>query len=281
MANQFLRNTEAVLSITFSSGAADGDVIVTVTSEQGTLVETGTAIPDLVTTGRYTYPLSPQTELNRLDVAWTGAWDGIEQTITIEAEIVGAYLFTIAEARAFGDKQLADTNAYPDEDIRDARERIADEFQFICSVPFFPRYEHSVFDGNGNTALFLPYKRVLRLVAVTVNGIPLGSSDLANVYVHPSGRLERLGGWTRGQQNIAITWERGYRIVPEGIKYAALAFAHYQLVNSEITDRMVTFANELGRVRLSVPGRNNPTGIPLVDSVLNRFNDRDVYLAVR
>lgn len=99
--------------------------------------------------------------------------------------------------------------------------------------------------------------------------------------------MYRAAGWggtagIGGYQNVVVEWERGFSVTPEPIKRAALALAHYELISSEITDRMVSFANELGTVRLSTPGKWTPTGIPLVDATLMRYDKRDTVLtAVR
>lgn len=289
MSSQFLRNTRAVLEVVFSAGAADGPVIATVRGEDGTVLGTGTATHDLVTLARYTFALAPQAELNRTTTTWAGTWGGIAQSLTTDAEVVGGHLFTVAEARAFGDKALAGSE-YTDEDIRETRDRVTDDFQLACGVPFFPRFEHQFLDGptvarglvGGYTSkLWLPYKRPLRIVAVKTSGVAMSAPDVAAIIVHPTGRLELTSGmWPTQSQSVEITWERGYRQVPEPVKRAALMVTHYELVNSEVTDRMVSVANELGTVRLSVPGRQNPTGIPLVDSVLYRYDERDYLVAM-
>lgn len=273
MATQFLRNTRATLEVTFSAGNADADVDVTVRGENGTTVTSGVA--SATGGGHYTFPVNPLSQLNRLDVEWAGEWGGVAQSIVTEAEVVSAHLFTLAEARAYRDQQLADDVTYPDDDIRHARDRITDAFQVVCGVAFFPRYEREVVDGRGGRRIWLPHKRPLSLISATVDGVTLSSPELSEVILFRTGRIERTAGWTSGYQNVVIEYERGYRRIPEEVRRAALALVHYELVSSEITDRMVSFANELGTVRLSTPGRYTPTGIPLVDSVLWRYDERD------
>ena len=282
MATQFLRNTRATLSVEFSSGQADGGgITVQVVGANGATVDSGTATQDGTNPALYRYTVAPQAALNRLTVNWHGEWAGVAQEIPTEAEVVGDYLFTVDEMRRFKDKQLADESAYPDEDIREKRDQITDDFQSICSVPFVPRYERDVLDGTGTTRLWLPHKRPLRLLSITVAGVALDPAVVAGVAVYPTGRLEATFGWPAGRRNIAVEWERGYAAPPEPIKRAARELAHYELVNSEITDRMVTFANDLGTVRLSTPGVKNPTGIPIVDATLNRYDESDILVAFR
>lgn len=281
MATQFLKNTRVTLSETFSAGVADGTVTVVATDEAGTVVATGNAAS--VGLGVYTFALGPFTTLMRVVAKWSGTWGGVAQSLETEAEVVSAHLFTIAEARAYRDKQLNDTVAYPDSDIREARDRITDDFQVDCGVPFFPRYEREVLTVTSAGTLWLPWKRPLSLISITVDGVALTAGELAAVVPEPTGRLTRTGGWTStSPQSVVAEWVRGHRKVPTPIKRAALALAHYELIGSEITDRMVSFANELGTVRLSTPGRKTPTGIPIVDATLYNYDERETAMvAVR
>lgn len=282
MATQILRNTRATLTIDFSAGVADGAVTVTVRDEPGATVATGTA--SSLGLGVYSFVVDPQAQLARLTLEWAGTWSGIAQSMTTEAEIVGGHLFTIDEARTWGDLQLADDQAYPDAAIREARERIADDFQRICCVSFFPRYERVSLTGTWDSWLWLPYKFPLALISTSVDGVALSPAELATVVLEPTGRINLATGWGSGwtRRNVTIEWEHGWRQVPTPIKRAALALAHYELVSSEITDRQVSFANELGTVRLSTPGPRTPTGIPIVDATLTRFDETpSAFVAMR
>lgn len=285
--DQFLRNTRAVLSNAFSAGAAAGGVTVSAVNEAGVTVVSGSATQDGTNLSLYTFQIPPQSSLMRGTATWSGTWGGSAQSVETQWEVVGAQLFTVSEARGFranadGGEDLSDTNKYSDAMIRETRDRIADAFQRVCGVPFFPRYEREVFDGLGRRRLWLPWKRPLRLISVTVGGVALTAPELAAVYLYVTGRIEREAGWASGFKNIIVEWERGYKYVPGDIKRAALALAQYDIVNSEITDRMVMFANELGTVRLSTPDKFHPTGIPLVDSVLWQLDERERhFVAIR
>lgn len=279
---QFLRNTNVIPGIVFSAGDADSTVTVTVTTEKGVQIASGSATHQAGPTdpeGFYTFQLAPQTQLNRLTVAWSGTWAATAQTVRTYVEITGGRLFSVGEARAYRDQQLADTDQYSDDAIREAHDRIADDFQNACGTPFFPRYEHEFLsaDRRGVGTLWLPWKRPLSLISMTVNGTVLSAPELAEIVLESTGRMSRTAGWSfsLAPNTVEVEWERGYQYPPEPIKRAALALAHYELVSSEITDRMVSFANDLGTVRLSTPGPNAPTGIPLVDATLTRYDERD------
>jgi hypothetical protein len=275
-ASQILKGTNALLEQVFSAGDATGNVTVTVTRADGTTLSTGTATHGTV--GQYTYVVAPQTELDYLTVTWSGTWGGVVNTITSYAEIVGGVLFPLSDLRSFGDQVLSDTVKYTDETLRESREQITDDFEDICQCSFIPRYGRDVLDGTGNCRIWLTHKRVRRIISASVDGVAL--SDLTILKPYPTGRLERTNGtWGSGvlnSQNVVVAYEYGWPSPPAGISRAAKTLARYELVSSDISDRMVSFSNDLGEVRLSVPGNKYPTGIPIVDATLSRYDETDL-----
>lgn len=272
MAELILKNTSATLEEIFAAGAADGAVTVTITGADGTVISTGAATHGVG--GSYTYPLAPQAELNALMITWTGAWSAVTQTVTTQAEIVGDNIFSLADLRAFGDQALANTTTYPDTTLRAARGQITDDFEDICGVSFIPRFARDTLDGTGTEQILVYKNRVNRIISASVDGVALSAGDLTNTVVRPSGLLIRKTGawnWGFGGRNVIVSYEHGYTQPPAGISNAAKLLARYQLVSSDVTDRMVSFSNDLGQVRLSVPGTNYPTGIPTVDATLGRY----------
>src|SRR5262245_16895554 len=128
MPQQILKNTVGHLRIDppFSKNQATGPVTVTVRKADGTTLVTGTATMGTGNPPPYLFDLAPVAELDSLTVTWSGTWDGQPQSGDTYTDIVGGLLFTIAQARAFGDKVLADTAKYPDDAISDTRDRITD-----------------------------------------------------------------------------------------------------------------------------------------------------------
>jgi hypothetical protein len=274
-ASQILKGTNALLEQVFSAGDATGNVTVTVIRADGTTLSTGTATHGTV--GQYTYVVAPQTELDYLTVTWSGTWGGVVNTITSYAEIVGGVLFPLSDLRSFGDQALSNATTYPDENLREARERITDMFQDVCSCSFIPRYQRDTLDGTGNCRLWLTRKRPTRIINATVDAVVI--SDLTILKPYPTGRLERTTGiWSTGipRQNVIVSYEYGWPSPPADISRAAMILARYELVSSDISDRMVSFSNDLGEVRLSVPGNKYPTGIPIVDATLARYDETDL-----
>jgi hypothetical protein len=278
ISQQILRNTQGTLLIDRPPGPATGSVAVTITRADGTTLMSGTAT---LVGSTYQFTLPPQAELDRLAVTWSGTWDGVVQSITTQAEIVGGYLFRVDTARAYGDRVLADTTRYPDSDIEAARVEITDMFNQICSVSFIPRYGRDILDGSNTDTIDLTNRRPRRVIGGSMSGTALTAQQLADIALYPGGRAIFISGtsWPWKRQSVTLAYEHGWPVVPADIALAALVLVRYQLVSNDISDRMVAFDNDLGTVRLSVPGRQFPTGIPIVDSTLARYDECPLLIA--
>jgi hypothetical protein len=277
ISQQILRNTQATLLIDRPPGPATG-VTVTVTNAAGATVASGGATS---AAGTYTFTLPPQAELDRLTVLWSGTFDGVAQSVTTYAEIVGGYLFRVDTARSYGDRVLADTTRYPDADIEAARAEITDMFQQVCKVSFIPRYGRDVLDGTDSDTLELTNRRPRRIISGSISGTSLTAGQIADIALYPGGRAVYISGayWPWKRQSITLGYEHGWPVVPADIALAGLVLARWQLVSNDISDRMIAFDNDLGSVRLSVPGAAFPTGIPIVDATLARYDESPLLIA--
>jgi hypothetical protein len=272
---QVLKNTQATLSVTFSSGAADGAVTTTIVNAAGTAVTSGTATHG--TGGVYTFVLPPQTDVAALTVTWTGTFGGVVQSLQFAVDVVGALLFTIADLRAFGppnDLPLADTAKYPDQTLADSRARITDLFRRCCGVSFIPRYDHWSFDSYYQQKLYLPARRVSKLLSVTIGGV---AQDVTQLVLYPNGQDAHnttfFGYWPGWQRNsIVVEYEHGYQQPPPEISRIAMQLARYELTASQLADRFISMSNEFGVVRQAQPSSKNPTGIPVIDATLCRYD---------
>jgi len=286
VASHILRNTRAVLDVKFSAGDATGTVTYTVKDDAGAVLATGNAQHDAsvpVVVGRYFVALDPQAELGILRVDWTGTFDGASQTITTWAEVVGSRLFTIAELRAMDDL-IADEDAFPDWKIAVARDRIEDWFRDTTGVSFTRRRKRHVCRGYASPALDIPDKNPLRVVSASIDGSALGSTELDALELRKFGQIRRAGSWGSGStwgpsSAVVVTYEYGYDDPPAQIRYAAMMLARREVVTVDVDDRAVTLSNELGTIRLAVPGPGfNRTGIPVVDQALNDYEAEDVFV---
>ncbi len=283
------------------TNATAGPTVV-VTRADGTVIA-GLPAASNVSTGIYEVLLTGALGTGTLDVltaTWSGTWSGQVQTFTSVHEVVGAHLFGEVEVRNFGDKALSDTAAFTSSAIAEARDRITDDFERICGASFIPKYAREIKDADrsnllqptsplsragvqGGTGwvgswvsgswyweLPIGHRRPSKVVAVTADGIALGSSDLALIVMDPTGRLLRPAPWSLfGRGNITVAYEYGWDRVPPKIKRAAMIKARYDLPAQDVSGRATSFMTDQGQfVRISVPGPMTPTGIPEVDEAL-------------
>ena len=274
-ADHILRNNRAVLQITFSAGVADGSVTVTVADAAGAVVSTGAATS--VGAGVYTYALAPQTTVKNLTVTWAGSWGGVAQSIQSYAEVVGAYLFTLAQARMANRGALTSATDYPDTAIREARAGITDFFEEVCGVSFVPRYGRETLDSPSSYDLWLERTRPTRVLASSVDGTALTVGELGALVVYDTGRVYNPSWWSGSlARGVTVEYEHGYQQPPYDIHLAALVYLRQLLVASDIGDRTIAFTTELGTIRNAVAGSNYPTGIPVVDAALSRHMERSL-----
>jgi hypothetical protein len=283
---QILAGTTVTLSAQFYSDGTVANPGVTtvgiVDSAGASVVAAGTATGG-ATTGPRTYALSDTTELDTLTVTWTTASLG---TVTTTHEIVGAFLFSVAEARAFDGAAMANTTTYPTTAIEEARARLTDEFEEMCGVSFIPRYRVDVLSGDGGFDLMLPRLKVRDIRSVeyrdggTATWTSYTADDLADIYIEDYGWINResRGTFLTGRRNLRVGYEHGFSAPPLDIKRAALMAARYELVRTNINDRAISISTEQGSEQLWTPGLSGRgTAIhplPEVDRILKLHNYR-------
>ena len=285
---RWLINTAPTFGVTFGpdGNAADvGDVTVTITRGDGTTE----LVTDAATTnngdGTYEYALAVAntTRVDRLRLDWTATTPG--ETLTTYEDLVGELIFTEAEARAYDDGEVGNAT---DLQIVEARDRITDLFELVTGISFGTRYARSRWRRPLSTN---PYRLPASRASIVVGGPGAGyapvsvisASDasgavtLSEITPDPDGGFDRSTTWSSGYSPsvpwpIELEYAYGVEPIPADIRDAALRVARYELVVSDVTDRLVSFADpNVGTVRLSQPGRWSPTGIPVVDATLNRY----------
>lgn len=285
--HRVLKGTGETVSVSWSvDGVAvdPGVVTVSITNAAGTAVVTDAATSG-TGAGDRTYTLTPAQTAN-LDVltcVWTGSVGGQATSVTTEVEIVGAHLFTIAEARNFDKQQLSSSAGYNAQVIEKARARITDEFEDICGISFIPRYKRLTFSGTDTQELILPdlFVTAIRSLETRTSGTATWtaytSTELADLFVDDYGLLyrESLGVLTAGRRNVRIGYEYGLQRPPLSISRAALKVLVSQAVPSNLPERATSLSDELGTFRLVTAGEDGRWyGIPEVDSVLSRYQYR-------
>ena len=286
---QVLRGAAATISATFDS--APGATTVTVKRQDGTVVATYTDAAATVSGNVASLPLTPAdtATLDTLTATWTSTDAGTATTLT---EIVGAVLFTVAEARAFqvgGSAPLASSATYSDDTITAARARITERFERICGVSFIPRYKYTTIAGVDWFSAQLPDRplQAVRSFETQAPGsstwTPYTTDQLAALQTDLSAGILTRGSLYYGTSlytelhlpslTVRVGYEYGYVYPPEPIREAALIATVLALKPSDVGDRTTSISSEAGTFRLATPGygRNSWFGIPRVDSVLTDY----------
>lgn len=220
-------------------------------------------------------PSANTAVLDKYTVEWTYTVSGQVWRPKSHFEIVGAYYFSIAEARAFdGGTVLNDATKYPDQDIVNAREYAEETLESLCGVAFVPRGRRVTLNGTGTRELILPDHRIRTIVSGSVGGTALTSAELTDLKLYEYGILYRAAGWQMDYRNVSILYEHGHDQPPERIKRAALILTRHRLVPSNIDERVTAFTDESGTRTFSTPTQNRPTGFPEVDAAVAQYSEK-------
>jgi hypothetical protein len=219
-----------------------------VDSDGNTIVASGTATTNN-NDGTYEYLLPIQTQVKKLTISWTGG----SQTQDDELEIVGAWLFTLDDLRAFKGADLASTTTYPNSVLGDAREAVTDEFEQICGQSFVPRFRREVFAGTGDYVHYAERYKVKEVIQCTVSGVSVSASnfsvsDASNIVYRTDGVFSHAT--TTNPRNVSLSYRHGFETVPAAIKRAALIVAHQRVIEwvegTNVPSRATTWTDATG-----------------------------------
>lgn len=285
-----LRTAKTTLSRVFYldevATPATGTVVVSVTREDGTAVQSGNAtlLSDGVT---YTYVFTGLDVVDRLLVSWALTVGGdaivLDQDVI---EVVGGFFFGLAEARQI-DTVFTNTARYSTADVIDVRTQTEYECESICRQAFVPRFERETLDGNPrdrHLRLKWPWLRKVR--SLTVNGEAWDSTRLTAIGSDRLGIIRPgnswfwyLGGeygsiWPWGVGSIVVEYEHGQdRPDPDIIRGAKIrwkALMFERKSRSPLPDRSERLqTSEVGQVTIAGESQWS-TGIPSVDAAYAR-----------
>lgn len=279
-----LRNTAlSVLSPTFvgADGETPTDTASTPTAavsrEDGTSLSALTVTASSVSDGVYSAALTTThtSQLDRLKVTWGGTAGSLAQSYVTELEVVGAHLVSITELR--DERGLDNTTSVPLSLIRRVRDKWAQQIEDACGVAFSPRYERDVLRGDGTSILALSKIRPLSLIAVTVDGTSVSTS---NFTLHDEGLIEYEGTafpTSSTGPNVTVTYEHGFPSCPEDVRHEMLKACRQEVLRYTKdlpTDAISQAFPDGPTIRYSTPGVDRPTGILSFDAVLNRYKFR-------
>lgn len=247
-----------------------GVVTVGITSGDGTVVVApGTATTGTASASRsFSITTLHSAALDWLELTWTSASKG---TITNTLEVVGGFLFTIAEARAL--TALSNATTYPAAAIAAMRTRVEQSIEDSCGVAFVPRYMREQINATPGRALIVSQPRVTAVRAVARGGVALAVGELATIVPNEAGILDYPARWAWDIYDVA--YEHGYARPPSRVSQAALTLARSWLVDGPLDDRTTSFTTPDGTFALSTPGmRGSVFGIPEVDATVARYDER-------
>jgi hypothetical protein len=271
-----LRTAQVVLSHTFyvdeTPTDATGAVAYSVQRLDGTVVASGNASGPV--SNVYTVTVPAQSTLDTLTVDWTGTVAGAAVTARDIVEIVGGFIFGLAEARA--QPPTLDTVRYPTARLAAKRIGVEQECEEICGQAFVPRFARvtlTIPPGTTRKALTLPSINVRALRALTIDGT---TQSLTGLGVTPSGVLTGLSfdGGTTTNASVIVEYEHGMDYPPEDLKDACMLRLRSRLSQGDtgVPQRALSFSVQDGGVyRLSTP-TGKKTGIPDVDGVYERYS---------
>jgi len=256
---QLLRATAPTLPADF--GADVGDVTVTITRADGTLLDEDASTTNN-TDGTYDYTLDAQTDLDWLTAVWSDT--STSDKITTYVEIVGSHLFTVAGIRTFDQSDLASVSEYPASAIQDARMRVTDFIENATGRSWIPRFCRVKLAGARERKIY-PIDSIITIPAdrragmgrdiLTVQSANDGSAvTTSNILIFDDGGLYRTDSvWpaatATNPAKIAIEYEYGVAAHSQGADRIAMILARDLLVSSPISDRAQTYsAGDLGTI---------------------------------
>lgn len=275
---RILVTTEVTLTHTFYVDEVPTDLggacTVTLKRLDGTTVTSGSATHP-GPAGVYTFPVPEQAAVDMLTMDWSGTLAGATVSVRDYVEIVGGFLFGLAEARA-KHPSIANTTAYPSSLLAAKRTEVEQEAELICRRAFVPRFARLILSGNDTDRLPLPigFTELRAVRAASINGTALAGADLTGLQGTDYGVIKRPGGaiWTSGTNNIIVEIEHGLDYPPADLAEAAILRLRSRIAYtlSGIPDRALSFqVAEGGTFRLSTPSKQR-TGLPDVDGVYEK-----------
>lgn len=214
------------------------------------------------------------TLLEKLDtytLVWGGEIDGNPWEWVDEVELVGGYLFEIAEIRAF-DRTFENANKYPTQTLRDVRTAVEQVIEGPTAgrIAFVPRGRRVTVNGNGVSAgQRVPDFAVREIYSASINGTALTETEIDAIVCDDNWLWRSVSqAWAGGHRNVELHYAHGLDRVPAPIKRAALILAREYLVTSPLPGRATATSIGDQMFRLTVAGRDGVTGLPDVDAAI-------------
>lgn len=282
--NRIKRRAVGTYALTATAENEDGvaqviSVPVTVTIRDGAGAVVVSDVPTITPAGTLTYDADAalMPHLDTYHVTWTGTVSGDVQEWVTDIELVGDYLFEIADLRK-QDRAFADTTKYPTDMLKEVRNWVEDviEGPRAANVAFVPRGRRITTEGPGlyvNAAYGLDVAdyETQTVYSASVNNTALTSTQISGLVCDDNLVWRTDAGWPAGHRNIKIHYSHGYNRPPGAIIRAGLMLAREYLVKSDLPGRATATSIGDQMFRLTIAGRDGVTGIPEVDAAIDQF----------
>ena len=269
--NRVLQNTPNVIYVEMYVGEtltdADGTVTVTVKNALGVTIATGNATNEPSSVGLYSFALPAQSQVSLLTVTWAGTFGGNAGSVIQEYQVVGKFLFSLADLRAMDG--LDNVTEFPTTKLISVRDEVNDLFIGYCHTAWGNTYRRQTIDTIYSDRVFTDRGPLTEVISVTCNGSAVTPSGFDR-----AGEIR--GSFVPGFQNTVVEYVYGHETLDRFVSRAGLRLALYWLLNNEssIPDRARMLTTEWGTWQLTNATEDFITGLPEVDAILNRFNER-------
>lgn len=128
-------------------------------------------------------------------------------------------LTTVANVKYVWGRPQADTG--DDDRIQTLINLISDRIEYWCGRKFTKQtYTDELHDGNGDNYLFLKQYPIVSVTEIKRDDIAV-DSDYYKVY-EDEGFVLKETYWTKGYQNLKVTYEAGFETIPPAIAEIAI-----------------------------------------------------------
>lgn len=285
------QSVAATLQVVFTDelgvpSARPGGVTVGVTRANGDVVIAPGTAAATAATGVFTKALTAlQTaQLDTLTATWRDVTGGVDFITT--HRVVGGFMFTIAEARAYDDV-LNDSAKLPNAVLAARRDEVEDEAEWICDRSFVPAYDRVTVDGDGTAMLHcgrhdLRRIRAIRLYSAGLDAgyVDLSAAQLSSIGLLPGGVIRRTDGgiFDFGVSNVIVDLEYGLNAPDNTMAVAAIQRlkSRCEMPNSgAVPERSRSWTDPANGTTYEFTGPDAyRTGVDRVDSVYARFSMR-------
>jgi len=254
---------------------AEAPFAVVVRDGAGAEVATGTPTAAAGTMSVEIPAESLQT-LDTYELEWTAEVDGDAASWSSTLQLVGGYLFTLAQFRQ-ADRAFENTTNYPADLVAELRMWVEDviEGPRAAHVAFARRGARATVDGTGRAGLLMPDLEIASVYSVKVGEETWTEEQVSSLVIDDAGLYLTADSpysiWPAGRQNIVVHYEHGRAATPGPITRAALLLAREYAVSSDVPGRATATSIGDQLFRLTIAGRDGVTGLPDVDAAIAQF----------